>query len=311
MKNRLLTLLRDQDQIVSGEHLSRKLGISRVAVWKHIQKLNELGYRIVSSARGYRLHQSPDTPFAWEFPSREPDLHFFQKTTSTMDEARRLARAGCPHFSIVVAEQQIKGRGRLKRIWRSSLGGLYFTIVLRPNLSPAESYRVNFLASIGLARVLRQELALEAGIKWPNDIFVKDKKIAGILTEMEAEADVVTFVNIGIGINVNNDPSLKEPAATSLKQLLNRDVSRRQLLAAFLDQFENLMDQVTTFQVIPEWKKMTITLNRPVRIETTQAVFHGVAKDVDESGALILERPDGSTQRVIYGDCFHQTAEGL
>lgn len=309
MKQALLNILRTTDNPVSGEFVSRQVGISRVSVWKHIRQLNELGYEIKASSTGYHLQQSPDTPFAWEFGAREPQIHYFQKTGSTMDEARRLARDGHPHFTVVTADRQLKGRGRLQRHWVSSAGGLYVTVILRPKIPPALSHRVTFTASLVLAHLLRDTYAIDAGIKWPNDILVRNQKIAGILTELEAEADAVSYINVGIGINVNNAPANEAPQAVSLKQLLGHEVSRRELLAAFLDAFEKRMGTINTISVIPQWKKLAVTLNQAVKIEAIHEVFEGRAIDVDEDGALVLECADGSRKRVLYGDCFHRDAE--
>jgi len=306
MKGRILNILRAEKEVVSGEVLSSKLGVSRVAIWKHIQKLKELGYGLDSTPKGYRLISDPDALFPWEFPHRESKIHYFDQVSSTMDIARNLARKGCSDFTVVIGGQQIKGRGRLKRTWLSAPGGLYFTIVLRPPIPPFLSTRVNFAAAMILARTLRRLFAIEAMVKWPNDILVADKKIAGLLSEMEAEADMVAFINIGLGINVNNDPTSSEPLASSLKLILGKEVSRRQLLSEFLDEFENYMSQETLDDVVSMWKQYTITLNRHVKIATTQEVFEGLAVDVDENGALLLELANGSIQKIIYGDCFHQ-----
>ncbi len=306
MKSRILNLLRAEKEIVSGEVLSSKLGVSRVAIWKHIQKLKDLGYNLESTPKGYRLISDPDALFPWEFPNRESNIHYFEQVSSTMDIARDLARKGCPEFTVVIGGQQIKGRGRLKRTWLSAPGGLYFTIVLRPPIPPFLSTRINFAAAMILARTLRRMFAVEAMVKWPNDILVADKKIAGLLSEMEAEADRVAFINIGLGINANNDPTPSEPLASSLKILIGKEVSRRHLLAEFLDEFENYINHGNLDDVVSLWKQYTITLNRHVKIVTIQDVLEGLAVDVDENGALLLELADGSIQTIVYGDCFHQ-----
>ena len=305
MKAKILKLLRAQKDVVSGENLSSALGISRVSIWKHIQKLSQVGYRIQSGPKGYRLERSPDIPFPWEFPAREPQIHYFDEASSTMEIAKELARKGCPDFTVVIAGRQKKGRGRLKRVWVSDAGGLYFTLVLRPRLPIVLSTRVSFLASLTLARVLRDWCGIDAKVKWPNDILVQERKISGMLTEMEAEADRVNFINIGIGINVNNDPSRSEPQASSIKKILGKSVSRKELLARFLDEFESRMQQVDLDGIVSEWKKYTLTLNRRVRIVTNRETSEGLAVDVDDNGALVLELADGSLKKILYGDCFH------
>ena len=305
-KGQLLKELRSQRGIISGEQLSMALGISRVSVWKHIHKLQELGYRIMSSPTGYRLIDSPDIPFPWEFADHDFNILYYPEVSSTMDTAKDLARKHCPDFTVVVAGRQTRGRGRLKRQWLSDDGGLYFTMVLRPEIPLLLSSRVNFLASLTLARVLRELFQIDAAVKWPNDILVDGRKISGMLSEMEAETDRVLFINIGMGINVNNDPSGVEPGASSLKKITGREISKIMLLARFLDEFEKRLKNIEFENVISEWKKYTVTLNRRVKIVTHREISEGQAVDVDQDGALVLEVADGTRKKIIYGDCFHQ-----
>lgn len=306
MKAKILKELRSRKDIVSGEYLSSTLGISRVSVWKHIHKLQELGYNVLSASNGYQLIGSPDILFPWEFAGRESSIHYFSELSSTMDMAKDLARKNCPDFSVVIAGRQTKGRGRLNRQWLSDDGGLYFTLVLRPDIPLPMSSRVNFLASLTLARVLRDMYQIEAAVKWPNDILVDDRKLSGMLSELEAEADRVFFINIGMGINVNNDPTGVEPGAISLKNMLGREISRVRLLSRFLDEFEERLKNAEFENIISEWKQYTVTLQRQVRIVTQREVTEGLAVDVDENGALIVKLADGSFKKIIYGDCFHQ-----
>ncbi|MCK5204300.1 MAG: biotin--[acetyl-CoA-carboxylase] ligase [Desulfobacterales bacterium] len=307
MKARIIKILKDTKGIVSGQALSAELGVSRVSIWKHIQKLQVLGYDILATAKGYRLKNSPDVPYPWEFPGRESRIIYHEELTSTMDAAKNLARKGCPDFTTVIAGRQVSGRGRLKREWLSDKGGLYFTMVLRPDLPPVLSFRVSFLASLTLARILNEMFGVDVRLKWPNDLLVDERKISGMLSELEAEADRVAFINVGVGVNVNNDPSAIEPAAISLKAILGRKVSKKDILARYLDAFEQQMQTAALDRVIEEWKAYTVTLNREVRVVTTREVFTGKAVDVDDSGALVLKCADGSLQKILYGDCFHRT----
>ena len=308
MKRRILENLRKTEGTVSGQALSTQLGISRVSIWKHIQQLQKHGYKIKSSAKGYRLEKSPDVPYPWEFEGRESKIIYHAELTSTMDAAKELARKGCPDFTTVIAGRQTSGRGRLNRKWFSDEGGLYFTVVLRPDLPPVLSFRVSFLASLTLARTLNEMFGVDVRVKWPNDLLVDERKIGGMLSELEAEADRVAFINVGIGLNVNNNPSGIEPAATSLKAILGRKVSIKNIIARYLDAFEQRMQTLEHDPVIEEWKTYTVTLNREVRVVTTRDVFTGKAVDVDNNGALVLKCADGSLQKILYGDCFHQSA---
>ncbi len=305
MKSRILHILKAENTAVSGEDLSSRLHISRVSIWKHIQKLKECGYDIQSTRKGYQLKGSPDTLFPWEFPGRESKVHYFSSISSTMDQAKQMAQKGCPHLTIVIADEQTKGRGRLKRSWESDAGGLYFTMVLKPQIPLALCPKLNFLSSLVLAQTLDQLYGIQARVKWPNDILVENKKIAGMLSEMEAEADMVHYVNIGLGINVNNNPMPESGTAVSIKQILGKPVLKKLLLTTFLDTFESRLSAQTLDDVLSEWKKWSVTLHRTVRIETLHDVIHGVAEDVDENGGLIVRQADGSPKTIYYGDCFH------
>lgn len=304
MKAQILNLLQSQNDVVSGEALSAALLISRVSVWKHIHKLQELGYEIASTPSGYRLLRRPDILFPWEYQGRTANILYFPELASTMDTARDLARKNCPDFTVVIAGRQTRGRGRLKRRWLSDDGGLYFTMVLRPRIPLQLSFRVNFLASLTLARVIRQMFQVDAMVKWPNDILVDKRKISGMLSELEAEADRVFFVNIGMGINVNNDPTAAEPGASSLQSIAGREVSKKELLANFLEEFGQRVRSADFDNVVAEWKKYTVTLGRQVRIVTQREESEGKAVDVDDNGALILELANGERKKIIYGDCF-------
>ena len=252
------------------------------------------------------IMEDADALYPWNFPGRESYIHYLPEVESTMDIARELAREGCPEFTVVIAERQRKGRGRLKRVWLSADGGLYFTLVLRPQLPPMSSFKVNFGASLILTRVLRNMFGVNAMVKWPNDILVEGKKICGMLSEMEADAEKVAFVNVGIGINVNNDPQPVEQMAVSLKQILGEEVSRQRLLAAFLDELERFLYSADFDHVISAWKQYATTIGQQVKVVTHSAVSEGVAVDVDEDGALLLKCADGLFKKIIYGDCFHQ-----
>jgi BirA family biotin operon repressor/biotin-[acetyl-CoA-carboxylase] ligase len=307
MKSKILELFQSTPDIVSGEALSAALGISRVSVWKHIQKLQECGYEIESGPRGYQLRMSPDTPFPWEFPKREVLMYYFPVVSSTMDIARDMARKGAPHFSVVVAGRQTRGRGRMRRNWHSHDGGLYFTLILRPDIPLQWCSRVNFAASLVLCRVIRKQTGIHAAVKWPNDLLVDGKKLSGMLSEMEAVAEMVSFITIGIGINVNNDPTADEPGACSLLQLLEKPVSRKEILALFLDELQAYLDgsDANLDKVVSDWKEYTCTLGRHVSVITHQETSTGLALDIDPTGALILKMTDGSLKKVIYGDCMN------
>jgi BirA family transcriptional regulator, biotin operon repressor / biotin---[acetyl-CoA-carboxylase] ligase len=306
----LLRLLRQEEGSVSGEQLSARLGVSRVAVWKQVKALRLAGYEIAATAKGYRLVAGPDAPYAWEMGARAERLCWLLETSSTMETALESARNGCPAFTVVVADSQTRGRGRLERPWRSEQGGLYFTQVLRPKLPPAQCGPVVLAAGLDMARAVERLLGVKAGLKWPNDLLVGEKKLAGVLAQMEGESDRVSFLNIGVGVNVNNDPSQLAPGGVSLAGLAGHAVSRRDLLVLFLDLFEARMadfsSDVSSETAIREWKKRSATLGRRVVVRTVRDTVEGVARDVDPDGGLVIETADGSRRTVVHGDCFHQ-----
>ncbi|PIP35812.1 MAG: biotin--[acetyl-CoA-carboxylase] ligase [Desulfobacterales bacterium CG07_land_8_20_14_0_80_52_14] len=305
MKAQILSILRGSAEAVSGESIGTRLGVSRVAIFKQIGKLRELGYNIVSTPSGYQLRYEPDTLFPWAFPGREDRMHYFPETGSTMELARKLAREGCPSLTVVTADIQTRGRGRLDRLWQSEEGGLYFTVVTRPRLTPDACHQVIFVASWIVAFLLSEMYAIDARLKWPNDVLVQGKKIAGMLSEIEAESDQVLYVNIGIGINMNNDVSGVTSPATSVKTILGSRVSRRDFFAGFLDALEKHLGKEDFFGVLSRWKHMSDTLHRPVRIVTLKETIEGVAEDIDADGALVVRQKSGKSRRIVYGDCFH------
>ncbi len=305
-KQTIYNLLNRADDVVSGETLSAELGVSRVSVWKHVQGLIKSGISIVSSSKGYRLTRDPDSLVPWAFDARQDRIHYFQETGSTMDEAMVMARKGCVDFTVVVAQRQTRGRGRMQRTWLSADGGLYFTVVVRPDIPMMLAGLVNLAAAVDMAKLLRSLYQVEACLKWPNDILVGNHKLCGLLSQMEAEGDQVAHMNIGVGLNVNNAPETEAPIATSLKALLGRPVPRREILVAFLNEFEKRMSTFDPHAVIDEWKSNNVTLGRTVRVITVKDMVEGTAVDVDAHGGLILELADGTSQTVMHGDCFHR-----
>jgi BirA family biotin operon repressor/biotin-[acetyl-CoA-carboxylase] ligase len=305
MKGQILKALRECGGYLSGETLSSQLGISRVSIWKHIRSLKENGYVIEASPRGYRLVSSPDLLLPYEFPDLEQRIHYFLEIGSTMDAARELAKKGAKEGTIVIAEAQTHGRGRLSREWLSPEGGIYFTVVLHPRISPAYAPRINLMASIAVAATIRKLFGLKAEVKWPNDVLIEGKKVCGILAEMDAEMDVVNFVNVGIGINANNSIPQFEKTVTSLKDILGREISRKEFLSVLLMEIERRLPLLMKADLLREWKKLSATLNKDVRIMSLGEEVIGQAIDIDATGALIVKGQDGSLRTVLVGDCIH------
>ena len=297
--------LRECGGYLSGETLSNQLGTSRVSIWKHIRSLKEDGYVIEASPRGYRLVFSPDLLLPYELPGLEQRIHYFPEIGSTMDVARELAKKGAGEGTIVIAEAQTRGRGRLSREWLSLGGGIYFTLVLRPGISPAYAPRINLMASVAVAATIKKLFGLKAKLKWPNDVLIDGRKVSGILAEMDAEMDVVNFVNVGIGINANTSIPQFEKKVTSLKDMLGKEISRKEFLSALLVEIERRQPLLMEADLLQEWKKLSVTLNKDVRIVAPGEVIVGRAIDIDTTGALIVEEKNGSLKKAMAGDCIH------
>jgi len=222
-----------------------------------------------------------------------------------MDIARELARKGVREGTLVIAERQITGRGRLSRAWQSPLGGIYFTIVLRPRISPLYAPRINLMASVAVANTIRKLFGLNAGLKWPNDVLINGKKVCGILAEMDAETDTVNFVNVGIGINANSPISQLEHTATSLKEELGREISRKEFLRSLVREINEQYALLTGTELLEEWKNLSVTLSKWVRVISLGETMEGQAIDIDASGALLIKDKDGLVRAALAGDCIH------
>jgi BirA family biotin operon repressor/biotin-[acetyl-CoA-carboxylase] ligase len=305
IKKQILKALRDYGDYLSGATLSKRLGVSRVSIWKHICGLREDGYVIAASARGYRFISSPDLMLPYEFSGLEERIYYFSEIGSTMDAARELAKKGAKEGTIVIAEVQAHGRGRLSREWLSPKGGIYFTIILRPRISPAYAPRINLMISIAVAITIKKLFRLNAELKWPNDVLIKGRKVCGILAEMNAEMDILNFVNVGIGINANTSIPQFEKTSTSLKDALGREISRKEFLSVLLGKIEQWQPRLMKGELLEEWKKLSTTLNNGVRIVAPGEVIVGRAIDIDTTGALIIKQSNGSLKKAMAGDCIH------
>jgi BirA family transcriptional regulator, biotin operon repressor / biotin---[acetyl-CoA-carboxylase] ligase len=308
------------EEFVSGATLSDKLGLSRAAVWKHVEGLRGLGYRIdAQPAKGYRLLQVPDRLTELEvgplLATRDVGrvLHHFESCGSTNAEAFTLAQEGAFHGEVVVAETQTAGRGRRGRSWVSPPGlNVYTSIVVRPEVPPARAPELTLVAAVAAVETLR-DAQVNAAIKWPNDLVVGKKKIAGILTELAADAERVQFAVVGVGINLNVDPrtfsSELASLATSAIAERGQDVPRALFVAAFLSNFERWYDLWLDEGFGPvrdAWRTKAQTLGQPVVVKQEPGEWRGVAEDIDESGALLV-RTESGLRRVLAGDVEHLT----
>jgi BirA family biotin operon repressor/biotin-[acetyl-CoA-carboxylase] ligase len=322
---RILAALRGAGESgVSGAHLAQQLCLTRAAVWARIEELRALGYDIQASPhRGYQLLGVPDVLHADDLLSRVSpnavigrDIQVFQQTSSTNDVVEKLARDGVREGVVVFAESQTKGRGRLGRKWLSPSGkGLWFSVLLRPDLRPQAATQLTVAAATALLRAIRQQTDLEPEIKWPNDLLIHDRKAAGVLTELNAELDHVKYVILGIGVDVNLNASDFPPElhklATSLKLETRRTIPRADLAEAILRELDADYARVRGrqfAQVSEEWERHCATLGRRVSIRVGDRVVQGRAEALDEDGALLLRTDHGHLERVIGGDVTMQAS---
>ncbi|PSP75520.1 biotin--[acetyl-CoA-carboxylase] ligase [Halobacteriales archaeon QS_3_64_16] len=293
---------------ISGPALARELDVSRAAVWKHVEALREAGFEIGSETSGYTLESVPEYGGpAIEFGLDAPfEIEFHQSLPSTNARARDLAADGESDV-VVLADAQTGGRGRLDREWTSPSGGVWLSVLSRPGLPPAHAPLYTLAAAVATTRAVRAA-GVDAGIKWPNDVLVHDpeagsreRKIAGILTEMRGEADRIAWLIVGIGCNANVDPEALPAGATSLREGVG-DVSRRELVQRLLREFEAL--RANPDSILPAWREHALTLGRRVRVETARGESVGRALDITFPGGLVLETADGRVT-VSAGDCEH------
>lgn len=319
LDEKILNVLRHgRDSYISGEDLCKLAGISRAAIWKHIEKLRQEGYDIEAMPHlGYKLVSAPDSlipsEIKWRLKTRilGKNVLSYRKVDSTNTVAYGLAEDGIKEGTIIIAEEQAKGKGRQGRHWSSpSKGGIYMSCILRPSIAPNEISRITLLAAVAVAQAVREVASLEVTIKWPNDIMMHDRKICGILTEMKAEQDRVDFVVVGIGINVNTARSELPKGGTSIKEELRHrgekaSVHRVELAKKVLEKIEeyyNIMKEEGFEPIINIWKDLSAMIGSRVRITLHEKTFEALAHDIDPDGALIVRMESGTLERISSGD---------
>ncbi len=318
MDDEILKLLRESPSaFLSGEEISRRLKVSRTAVWKRMNRLRTQGYEIKASTRsGYRLIQSPDLLTPSEIKPilktkwMGKTIHHFHKLDSTNSKAYQFALNGAEEGEVVIAESQGKGRGRLGRQWFSPpFSNLYLSVILRPKIPPHRASLITLMAAIATADAIEKFSGLIPLIKWPNDILLRDRKVAGLLNEIHSEMDRVHFVILGMGVNLNIDEKMfsKElrKLATSLKIETGRTVSRKaflQLLLQELERWYSIFLREGSAVILRAWRDRAHIKGRRVKVTSFGETLAGVAIDVDSDGALILETEEGKRKRVVAGD---------
>jgi BirA family biotin operon repressor/biotin-[acetyl-CoA-carboxylase] ligase len=317
MANDILKFLREKEY-VSGEVLANKLSISRVAIWKQIQKLKDIGYKIISDQNlGYCLVSRPDILLPQEIQRGlstsyiGKEIYYFPELKSTNIIAKEKALHGAEGINegtLIIAERQSAGKGRLGREWFSPAGGIWFSIILYPQLSPSYISRITLMTAVAAVKAIKICTQIKSQIKWPNDILINEKKVCGILTEMSAELDIINWVVVGIGINVNikqqEFPEDIREKTTSLKEVLGKKVLRVKLVRVFLQEFEKYYEILKRREfsfILKEWKLYSHTLGKKIRVDMGERIISGEAVDINEEGVLILKKEDGELIEIISG----------
>jgi len=316
MKNEILRALRETDSYVSGQELCRKLGVSRTAVWKNIRSLQEDGYEIEAvTNRGYRLAGVPDTIAEEEVASRLQtermgrQIRYFSRIDSTNQYAKRIAEEGAPDGTLIIADEQTAGKGRSGRTWVTPPAeAIAFTLLLRPKLSPDRISMVTLVMGLAVTNAVNSLYGVSAGIKWPNDVVIKGRKLCGILTEMSAEVRQVNYIVIGVGINANltSFPEEIREIATSLKLELGRDINRAELIARVMAEFERLYAEFEAQgdlgAVMQEYNELCLNAGSKVRVLDPNGEYTGTSRGINSMGELLVETEDGKMQEVYAGE---------
>lgn len=319
LDNKILDLLRDSGgSYVSGEELCKTAGISRAAIWKRIEKLREEGYDIEALPHlGYRLIGIPDALLPSEIKLNlktrylGKEIISYKKVDSTNTSAYELAERGLAEGSVIFADEQLRGKGRHGRIWQSRPGcGIYMSCVLRPRMTPNEIPKITLVAAVAVAKAIRDYTGLNAMIKWPNDILINGRKVCGILTEMKAEQDLIDFIILGIGVNVNTKVKDLPRGASSLKEESRalrggEDISRVELAKKILETLEeyyNTLKKKGSGSIIEEWKEFSAMLGSRVKVLLPNRTFEADAHNIDPDGALVVRLDSGVLEKISSGD---------
>jgi BirA family biotin operon repressor/biotin-[acetyl-CoA-carboxylase] ligase len=303
---------------ISGEALSEKLNVSRTMVWKHVKQLQTEGYEIESSSRkGYRLVACPDVLSPDEVKGGlttellgRGEYFYYPSTDSTNNQARTLAAAGYAEGTVVVADTQTEGRGRRGRNWYSPAGqGIYISLILRPQMPLKEIPRISLMIAVAVAETLEKELALPARIKWPNDILINGRKVAGILSEAVTDLDGIEFVVAGIGLNINNPmrdfPDDFRTDPTSVLAETKQPASRVQILQSLLASLEKyyfILQQGNFTDILQRGRQLSMVIGQRVSLEDGGRLVSGRAVDIDENGFLVVCDATGESHTIFSGE---------
>lgn len=316
MKSKILHILREQDDYVSGQDLCEKFGVSRTAVWKAINQLKEEGYEIEAVPnKGYHIIGCPDVISAEEIRSRldtrwaGTEVRYFKTIDSTNNKAKRMAEEGASHGTLVLAEEQTQGKGRRGKSWNMQKGSaIAMTIVVRPQIRPEKASMLTLIMGLAVAKACRRLLNLDTMIKWPNDIVLNGKKICGILTEMSTEMNVINYLVIGAGINVNisHFPEEIQGVATSLKLETGKEMNRAEIIqecmSRFEEYYEKFMKTVDFSALQKEYNEILVNYDREVCVMEPGNEYSGISRGINDKGELLVEKADGTVTAVYAGE---------
>jgi BirA family biotin operon repressor/biotin-[acetyl-CoA-carboxylase] ligase len=322
--DKIITLLKShQSEFFSGEKISKSLHLSRTAVWKNIKKLQSLGYRIESKPKtGYKLYFGTRLLLPWEISDGlQTDIigrkiYYFDTIDSTQNFALKLSQKPYENGSVVIAERQTKGRGRLNRKWASPKGGIWLSVLLRPNFELSLTSLFPMITSLALCIAIEKTLKIKPEIKWPNDLTLKGKKVVGILIDVAIESNKIDYLVIGVGINFRISPDKisklvknkrrNYEITTLVKE--NQDGNPVELIQQFLFELEQMYNHVISNsigEIRKKWTKRSSTIGKNVIATTTTGLLKGRAVGIDETGALLLSNK-GKIQRLLAGDIIYK-----
>lgn len=318
MKGKILKLLKESsNEFVSGQKISEELGVSRAAIWKHINVIKEEGYEIQAiSRKGYKVISSPDILTFEEIKNfintkyiGENILHY-DSIGSTNSKAKELAETGCAHGTVVISEEQTSGRGRLGRNWVSpKYKGIWMSIILRPNITTQNASQITLIGAAAAQKAI-MKMGVKTSIKWPNDIIINGKKVCGILTEMSGEIDHINYLVMGIGINVNLEaediPMELKDVATSLKLESGKFMDRKLLVANILNIFEELyydfVENGNIKETIDVCRKNSMLLSKEIQLVSRGEIRIAKAIDISDAGELLVENEQGIIEYIVSGE---------
>ncbi len=318
LPQKTLELLKKKKGYAPADEICRHLNISHQAFLEGVQDLRDAGYEIAAVPHlGYRIESFSERLFPFEvehglntkFIGKK--IYYLERCSSTMDIALRLASDSPSEGTIILAESQTKGRGRYGRHWVSpKYKGIYFSLMLKPKISPSQSALLTFLAAVSVCEAVKAASGITCAIKWPNDILANNKKLGGILTELAAEPEGGNFVIIGVGLNVNNEPSGLLRTATSLKSAGSdrKNFDRAELLRQILSKIEDnylVFGKKGAAPIMDKWRSFNATLGQRVRISSSRVHVEGRAVDIDADGGLLVQKDNGNLQKFMAGDVSH------